>query len=391
MKNYLILILMGLSTFYSCDNYLGDETDLSFIEVPQQTFREVAYVPVQPILNQFVSPSAIIAGFDELIYIVDEGTQEVIVMDKSGRELSRKFVQGAKTIAQDRGLDLLVIGTITDISNGNSVDRSCIYRLNLSSPTGYGLSKATFTDTIIHPFYFKTNAISTDADVVFNGISILSDNSFYVTREGPRKVPTPDDAVLLFNANGKFITPIQVSDNRGAQFPDYFKDPFAITTAVKPPQIAATSVGDFVITSLDPSGVLKVQAIRKLESIDGVAYVPITDWSNDTSLASRFINEPFRFEEPVGVEISGDGTNYIFVVDKAKDSLYQFTANGLEGVQPPPASGERKYVRTSFGGRGVGPMQFNQPAAVAYFDEVLYVADKGNGRILRFQLTLDIE
>ena len=127
-----------------------------------------------------------------------------------------------------------------------------------------------------------------------------------------------------------------------------------------------------------------------MESPDGIAYTPRTDWNNDTSEADSFINDPFKFEEPVGVEVSGDGSNFIFVVDRKKDSLYQFTATGLEGVQPPPASGETKYVNTSFGGTGVGASQFNNPMAVAYNDEIVYVADAGNGRILRFKLTLDI-
>ncbi|MBL4708786.1 MAG: hypothetical protein JKY48_10160, partial [Flavobacteriales bacterium] len=231
------LLAIGVVSFSSCEKYLGDETDLDFIEVPQQSFREVAYVPVQPILNQFVSPSDIIAGFDELIYIVDKGTSEVIVIDESGRELGRRRVQGAKSIAQDRGLDLLVIGTIDD-ENDPIIQRSCIYRLKLATSLGYGLQFAQVTDTITHPFYYKSSAISSDAEVVFNDLSVLSDNSFYVTRTGPRVTPTKDDAVLLFNNNGDFVTPIIISDSRGAIFLDYFEDPFSITTLVKPPQIS---------------------------------------------------------------------------------------------------------------------------------------------------------
>ena len=143
-------------------------------------------------------------------------------------------------------------------------------------------------------------------------------------------------------------------------------------------------------SSVDPNGVLKVQYIEKLESIDGTAYTPKVNFSGDTTLASSFINEPFKFDRPVDVEFTGDGTNYIFVIDESKDSLYQFTSNGLEGVEPPPASGETKYIKTSFGGTGIGAMQFNQPSAVAYRGRVVYVADKGNGRVLRFKLTLDI-
>jgi len=381
---------LSLVAFTACEDYLGEETDLGFIEVPQTTFREVAYVPVQPILNQFNSPSDIIAGFDELIYVVDSATQEVIALDESGRELGRKFVQGARAIAQDRKLDLLVIGT----ANVDGTDRSCIYRYDLSGNLGYGIDFAQATDTIIHPFYFKTTAITRDAEVRFNRISVLSDNSYYVTRTGPSNVSIqaggPDDAVLLFNSEDRFVTPIPIASRTGGQFTDYFKRPFAITTLAKPPQLSVDQRNDFLYTSLDPNGVLKVQYIENLSSVDGSVYLPKTDWSADTALADDFINEPFRFKQPVGIEFTGDGSNYIFVVDRASDSLYQFTSNGLEGVQPPPASGQTKYVNTSFGGTGIGPTQFNKPTAVAYKDEILYVADQGNGRILRFKLTLDI-
>lgn len=383
----LAVIMLLLS---SCEKYFGDKTDLSFIELPQSNFREVAYVPVQPILNQFASPTDVIAGFDELIYVVDNGSQEVIALDQSGRELGRKFIQGAKTMAQDRRLDLLVIGTITD-PNNSSIVRSCIYRLDLSTTLGYGLRFAEFTDTIIHPFYFKSSSISSDQLVELKNIAVLEDNSFYVTRTGPRTAPTRDDAILLFDKTGKYITPLQFTDSRGAVFPDLFiTDPVGITSLVKPPQINSESRGDFIFTSVNPNGVLKVQYIEKLESIDGTSYTPKVNFSADTTLASSFINDPFKFDRPVDVEFTGDGTNYIFVIDEGKDSLYQFTANGLEGVEPPAASEQTKFIKTSFGGTGVGASQFNQPSAVAYSDRILYVADKGNGRLLRFKLTLDI-
>ena len=380
----LAVLIISLS---SCEGYLGDKTDLSFIELPQQNFREVAYVPVQPILNQFASPTDVIAGFDELIYVVDNGSQEVIALDQSGREVGRRFIQGAKTMAQDRQLDLLVIGSITD---SNNITRSCIYRLDLSTSLGYGLRFAVFTDTITHPFYFKSSSISSDQDVTLNNIAVLSDNSFYVTRTGSRTTPTRDDAILFFDNTGKFRTPLEITDSRGAVFPDFFKDPVGITSLVKPPQIGVDNRGDFIFTSVDPNGVLKVQYIEKLESVDGTAYTPKTNFSADTTLASSFINEPFKFDRPVDVEFTGDGTNYIFVIDAEKDSLYQFTATGLEGVEPPAASGETKFIKTSFGGTGIGASNFNGPTAVAYNNRILYIADTGNGRLLRFKLTLDI-
>jgi len=394
MRNILTISLVSLILiFQACDNYLGDETDLGFIEVPQQSFREVSYVPIQPILNQFNRPTDIIAGFDELIYVVDSAAQQIIALDQSGKEIGRMAVPGARAIAQDRRLNLLVIGSTLDLLEAKN--RSCIYRINLNGIFGYGLNHATITDTIIHPFYFKTNnLIASDFEVQFNRIAVLSDNSYHVTRKGPNNSITnfggPDNSVLLFDENDKFITPVVVSDNRGAQFNDFFKDPFAITSLVKPPQISADNSGDFIYSSLDPDGVLKVIYLQKFESVDGVTYIPKIDWDTDPSKADNFIYEAFKFSAPTGLEFSGDGTNYIFVIDRNKDSLYQFTSTGLEGVQPPPASGETKHIRTSFGGTGVGPMQFNNPMAVAYMDRILYVADTDNGRVLRFKLTLDI-
>lgn len=374
----------------SCEDYLGEETDLSFIEVPTQTYREVAYVPVQPILNQFLRPTDIIAGFDELIYVVDSATQEVIALDESGKEITRRFVKGAKAVAQDRRLDLLVIGTKDTLG----ADRSCIYRLKMNTPSGYGLQNALVTKEIIHPFYFKSTVISRDANVKFNRITVMADNTYYVSRTGTSNLPTqsggPDDTVLLFDKDDKYITPIVISNSSGAIFLDYFKRPFAISSLAKAPQLSVDQRKDFLFTSLDPNGVLKVQYIQNLTSVDGSSYLPKTDWSTDTSQAESFISDPFKFKQPVGVEFTGDGTNYIFVVDRATDSLYQFTSNGLEGVRPPPASGQTKYVKTSFGGTGNGPTQFNKPSAVAYKDRIVYVADEGNGRILRFKLTLDI-
>jgi hypothetical protein len=89
--------------------------------------------------------------------------------------------------------------------------------------------------------------------------------------------------------------------------------------------------------------------------------------------------------------MAGDNTRYIWVVDAEKDSVYQFTSNGLEGVPPPPASGERRYAVTSFGGHGSGVGQFNEPRAAAYYKKILYIADAGNGRIVRYKLTLDFD
>ncbi len=86
-----------------------------------------------------------------------------------------------------------------------------------------------------------------------------------------------------------------------------------------------------------------------------------------------------------------DGTNYILVTDAGTDSLYLFQSNGIEGVNPPIGSTETKAIVVSFGGRGIGPKEFNQPSGVTYFRRTVFVADKGNNRIARYRLTTDFE
>jgi len=36
-------------------------------------------------------------------------------------------------------------------------------------------------------------------------------------------------------------------------------------------------------------------------------------------------------------------------------------------------------------------MQFNEPRGLACWNQILYVCDAGNGRVLRFKLTLDFD
>lgn len=404
MKKLIAFSLLFISLFSlsSCEKYFGDKTDLDFIDKPQFTNRQVAYVPIQPAITGFVRPTDICVGFDELIYVVDAGTEEVVSMDEAGRIIGRFKVPGARAVAQDRKFDLLVIGrTDTTVQIGSTVDSASfttIYRVRMLNNNGYGLDHAKIINKIVHPFYFKNSYSASDKTAEFNRIGIIGDNqdpsrnnSYYVTRSGTStNILHPDDAVLHFDNQDNFLGAVPVSTSSGV-FNNYFEEPFGITTLTQPPQLSATSSSDFLYTSRDPNNALKVQYISFVESEFGAEYQPKILASQDTSKASGFINSPDKFEDPVGITIAGDASRYIFVVDKAKDSLYQFTFDGYEGVLPPAASGITKYQKASFGGKGTGLTQFDQPMAVAYFHKIVYVADAGNGRILRFKLTLDFD
>ncbi len=389
------LILGGLLAG-GCEGFFGTKTPTEFLDVPQYDDRTVAYVPIRPVLEGFSRPVDVIAGWDELIYVADEGTEEIISFDQAGNELGRFPVPGLSSIAQDRRLDLLATGTLDTVINGNAITLPAIYRIDLNKAGAYGLGQASIKKVIIHPYYFKSSTpTSLDAQVRFRGIAPLADNRYYVTRNGvsnsPNQFGGPDDAVLLFDADDNYQTPVAVSTSLGL-FRDYFKQPQGISTLAMPPQSPAVDRrGDFLYAAISPAAALKVQYIALIESEFGASYEVRNFTVGDTSRADGFLYEAGKFDTPVDVTISGDGTNYFFVVDALRDSVYQFNALGLEGVNPPAGSRSSKAVLASFGGRGTGLTQFNEPRGVAYLNRILYVADAGNSRVLRFQLTTDFE
>jgi hypothetical protein len=395
MKKFIWILLVGvLGT--SCDNFFGDKTDVSFIDIPEFQNRPIAYVPIQPALTQFVAPNDVLAGFDDLVYVVDEGTEEIIGYDQSGRELYSFRVPGVTNVTQDRRLNLIAIGTKDTTIRGVPYSLSCIYRIDLQGLFGYGLNNARIVSETVHPFYLKNTFSTSDAEVRFRDIAVIGENEYYVSRTGnsndPNKFGGPDYAVLLFDENDKYITPISVT-TQGGVFRDFFKTPFGMSSFAKPPQISASFSRNFLFTSMDQDAdnLYRVREIQYNETDFGVEYNPNAIIPPDTTLADGSIFEPGKFIEPVDVTLTGDGTGYIFVVDQAKDSVFQFTTNGLEGIKPPPGAGQIKYVKVSFGGTGIELTQFNKPAAVAYINEILYVADKGNSRVLRFKLTTDFD
>ncbi len=389
-----ILSLALIST--GCDDFFGNKTDVSFIDIPDFQNKPIAYVPIQPVLDQFVRPTDVLAGFDELVYVADNGREEIVGLDQSGRELYSFSIPGVTTVVQDRRLNLLAIGTKDTVINGSPYTFSCIYRIDLQGTFGYGLNNAKVVTEIVHPFYLKNTFSSSDLDVKFQDIAIIGENEYYVSRTGfsnnANQFGGPDNAVLLFNEADFYVTPISVT-TRGGVFKDFFRTPTGMTSLAQPPQISASMSRNFLFTSMDQSedNLYKVRLIGYNETDFGVEYNPNDILPLDTSQAEGSINDPGKFAKPIDLTITGDGTGFIFVVDMEKDSLYQFPSNGLEGIKPPPGSGLTKYVKVSFGGTGIELTQFNQPRAVAYLDQILYVADSGNGRVLRFKLTSDFD
>jgi hypothetical protein len=192
-----LLILIGLS---GCNDFLGTKTKLDFIVPPENTGRDVSYVPVLPYFTGLQGPTAVITGNDKLIYVVDSAAQQLICFDEAGREQSRMTVPGIRAVAQDRTLDLIALGAEPLLEDtGDTRTLATIYRISMKTGE-YRLG----TDKIVKRIqrYLQRPIQSFDYTASFNGIAILPDNRYLITRSGPGEDPTtgvPFDAILLFD------------------------------------------------------------------------------------------------------------------------------------------------------------------------------------------------
>ena len=124
------------SLFTSCEGYFGVEPLLTFLDEPTYENQQVAYVPIQPVWEGLGYPIDIIAGYDELIYVADSLTSEIISYDQAGNELGRFQVPGLRGIAQDRRLNLYATGTKDTLMGGINFTHLQHYTRSISTYKG---------------------------------------------------------------------------------------------------------------------------------------------------------------------------------------------------------------------------------------------------------------
>ena len=418
----LLLLLAATVLLGGCDDVLGTKSDATTEEIfdagriPPGQVSEAEYVALFPFFTQgadgmpLEAPRDVYVGYDELIYVVD--ARGLHVLDLAGRPATFIPLDGAEAVIQDRRFHVYAAARRDTVLNDRTWNLPVVYHFS-------GLTTGTprIEDIIWHPFdddsrkFNRPDPIDTDEEVDFTGIAVLHNNNIYVTRRGPVNTTTsvilPHNTVLEFTPEGVntlalvVLSPVRPS-LRSALFPT------DVLTFVQPPQRASfPEAKDFIIAqSPFPDGMppsngngavglrFSVLSIRAVETPDGIEFRPDTQKlqvASDPSAGSGFLYDEFKFVSPSGLAFAADGTNYLYVTDAAKDSLFVFTGNGIEGVAPPPGSRSLTPVAVSFGGTGDGARQFRNPQGVAYFDQIVYVADTGNSRISRFRLNTDFE
>ena len=409
-KNIKIIVLfISIMGFISSCSIFGSKQNDTVDDVlkqgqidPNLVPKAVSYVPIFPFFKGFQNPVDVFVGFDEMIYVVDD--KGLNILDQKGTLAYTIAIPGATEVTQDRRLHTYVIGKVFDATVNETV--TCVYHLE-----GTGQGNYTFIDTLIHPFCDASRQSTqfrgaADVEVTYTGLACLSDNTLYVTRKGPRNQANtfvrPDNAVLVFNQDGLNIG-YGVGLNPTESGLKTAIDISSIATFSAPPQRlqGMSTSKKFMITSNNQTNNLeyKTLMITVIDDPDlGPQYSETASLLNfDIGKASSFMYEPFKFKKPEDCFIAPDATNYYFVVDSETDSVYVFTNQGFEGVNPPANSNIKKQINVSFGGKAIdgkpldGPFNFLDPMGICYNRKMIYVADKGNNRICRYKLNTDLE
>jgi len=358
-------MLKTLNIFFVCllvillEIHCGEKFDLSQLpaaDVPK-VIGDTTYVQQNPIwtapeVGGFNQPKDILVGWEPLIYICDTGNDRIVMMDLAGHVLGvSKRIKRPVAVSQDRRLNLIVCAEFDTVIQGQTVTFGALYKIR-QFEAGNDIANAR-----IDRIYFESGKPYRR----FTGVAALYNNQYYVTRVGPDNTSPidPDNAVLLFDKDDTYLTPIPNLKPSGTGL-ESIQDLSSITTF-------NNRTLDFIFTQIGSQSLFKVQWITFIKTQDYSYYQSKFSPTRDGNLDILKIN---RFAQPEDVTVDNSGN--IFVIDAAADSLYKFDNRGRE--------------KQSFGGRDV----FKDPHGVAFFDKTLYVADTGNNRILRFILSTDI-
>ncbi len=407
MLTGLLLLILG-----GCDSIFGAKSDDTTEEIFEAgrtepgLFTEVEYVALFPFFSrsgdggQLDAPTDVYFGFDELIYVTD--SRGLHVLDRAGR--SATFIPipgGATSVIQDRRLNVYVTARRDTLIGSRTWSLPVILRYANVSTGGTRLNLV-----IWHPFnddsrrFNLPDPLDTDEQVEFTGVGVLWNNNLFVSRRGPvnnpRSVVLPHNAVMEFTSEGINTASLPLDPNREGLRSAI--DPIDVMTFVHPPQQDFfPQQKHFAVAQARQDGRavrFAVLSVLAIVTPDGIVYEPDSRKVSMPANPERgdgFLYEEFKFESPSDIAFAGDATQYWFVLDAGRDSLFVFTNNGVEGVAPPPGARTSKPVVVSFGGTGNGATEFNNPQGVAYGDRIVYVADTGNNRISRFRLNTDFE
>lgn len=317
---------------------------------------DTLYVQLNPSWEGFNKPQDVLIGREPFIYVADTENDRIVMMNLDGTILSERFdIKKPIALAQDFRLNLLVCAQFDTTVNGVTQTFSAVYKIDMVA-ANHQLAVAPFTRIL--PQAADLNR----PERVYTGVAVFYDNSYLVARKGPNNsnLVDPDNSILNFK-------PVR-NTNRDSL------------------------IGRVPLLSPISTGILSVNNVSSLTSFSGNSYDVLITLTGDNSFktqwleyitstdftgydiklnpAQSYMMTPNIFVRPEGATVDNSGNMYVVETDSS--SIYRFNSAGDLTI---------KFGDTTL---------FKQPYDVAHFDRILYVADTGNNRIVRFILSTDL-
>jgi hypothetical protein len=358
----LVAFLLLLGLFAACEQTNSPNVKDFASAKGSATFSDTSFVQLFPVWGGFNHPQAVIVGNEPFVYVTDTDNDRIVMMDVGGNIIgySRKIVHPV-AIAEDKKLNLLVCAQFDTLLAGHSMPTTfgALYRLDLVSQL-HNIANVTPKRVLWE---------RGDSTRRYTGVATLFDNSYYVSRIGPKNAPTNldrDDAVILYAGNDSLISSVTndfTADGTGMKTVHYLT-----AVATMPAGRSTEFLYSQVPSNAGIMPTFKVQWYRM--TVEGQTSNWQSRYATGTGLDLMRDN---RFTTPTGLAVDPSGN--LFVADAGADSVYRFTSAGME--------------QFSIGKAKDGSRYFTQPYGVAYFDRTVYVADRGTGKVLRFKLSTD--
>jgi len=349
-----VLISFLLLFFLSCADKFELPTDTGGLG---NIAGDTVYIQINPPWQGFNKPQDVYIGNEPFVYVADTDNNRIVMLNLAGTVLGKVDIKRPIEIAQDYQLNLIVCAEFDTLGQ----TFSAVYKIDLVSAS-HNIENAPITRLLPRP------NVPSDFNTLirYTGVAVFYDNSFYVARTGPNNssVFNPDNSILIFQK--KTLSNGTKKDTLIGRLPSL--EPLG-TGILSTNNISSLTTFkrrniDFIMT-LTGNTSFKTQWLYYNFASETPGY------ESRLSPNSNRMMLPNRFERPEGVTVDNFGN--IYVADAGKDSIYKFNSFGDE--------------LQSFGGTNV----LKEPYAVAFFDKTLYVADKGNNRILRFILSTDLK
>jgi len=338
-----------------------------------QNLNKAVYNLINPILDDqngynFRNPSDIYFGVDNFVYVCNTDANQIIMLDAGGEiQGISQFIEHPEAISQNDSLDLLIVNKTNKIYK---IDMYAASHNIASAPIEVVYEQASeptrqFTGiSVYNGFeYYVTVIEPEDSSSNFVEFSFIYD--FYANHTLKGKLPLEVNGTALFST----ILPTAVVSLR-----ELYLD---ISNRENTIQFMFTHTGRTSL--LENAYKFQHIATRLFEGQE--VLTPNTSFIGTDIYA---VDKYWNLED-----LALDRSGFIFLVDAGRSLADSLSNRPLPGFYRFAGSSGKELQ--SVLGIGSGPKQFNNPKGIAVTPllerQIVYVADSGNNRIMRFQLS----